>query len=351
MAEKQLTFRDLIAQNKESSFYLVVFFCFFVALVAVVLSLGVMASLTPGLLRVESHSQTSKIQPFEYHSVLSSPLEKPKINWTAAIGVGFIAGGIALAISFLGYFSGDSMILAMHGARPIQHDNDPELFNVVEEMALAAGIPMPRVYLIRDSALNAFATGRDPQHASVAITTGLREKLNREELQGVIAHEMSHIRNYDIRLMLLMAVLVGTIVMLCDLFWQLFQGGGRAGKRGGNLLMVIFVILAALLALLAPLLAQLIQLAVSRQREFLADATGVELTRNPLGLAHALRKINDDPGVLKTANRGTAHLYIANPIEKFQARAHTMFASHPPIEERIRRLEALAHVDSGGQTG
>jgi len=220
-------------------------------------------------------------------------------------------------------------------------------------MAIAAGLPMPRVYVIDDPAPNAFATGRDPQHAAVTITTGLRSKLTRDELQGVIAHEMSHVRNYDIRLMLLMAVLVGTVVMLADLFWQILRfspGGGRRSrdgdKGGGGILALVLIIVAVLLALIAPILAQIIQLAVSRQREFLADASGVELTRNPLGLANALRKIDADPHDLQVANRGTAHLYIANPIKKFEARAHTAFASHPPIKERIRRLEALAHADT-----
>src|SRR5262249_38358942 len=240
--------------------------------------------------------------------------------------------------------------LTLSHARPIEHKDDPELFNVVEEMAIAAGIPMPRIYVIADSAPNAFATGRDPQHAAVTITTGLRTKLTRDELQGVIAHEISHIRNYDSRLMLLLTVLVGTVVMLADFFWQILRfsspGGGRrsrdSSKDGGGPLALILIIIAVVLALVAPLLAQLIQLAVSRQREYLADASGVELTRYPQGLANALRKIDADPDVMSVANRGTPHLYIANPIKKFEARAHTAFASHPPIKERIRRLEALA---------
>jgi heat shock protein HtpX len=186
----------------------------------------------------------------------------------------------------------------------------------------------------------------------VAITTGLRTKLNREELQGVMAHEVSHIRNYDIRLMLLMAVLIGTVVMLADLFWQMLRWGpsdnrDTKGDRGGGIITLVLVVLAVVLALVAPVLAQIIQLAVSRQREYLADASGVELTRNPLGLAHALRKIDADPAVLRSANRGTAHLYIANPVKKFEGRASTVFASHPPMADRIRRLEALAHQAGG----
>jgi heat shock protein HtpX len=225
---------------------------------------------------------------------------------------------------------------------------------VVEEMAIAAGVPMPAVYVIHDPAPNAFATGRDPRHAAVAVTSGLRAMMTRDELQGVIAHEMSHVRNYDIRLMLMLTVLVGTLVMLCDLFWRMlfFLPGGssrrrrddRGGGGGGGIIVLVLVVLAVIMAIVAPILAQIIQLAVSRQREYLADASAVELTRYPQGLADALRKIDADPHILATANRGTAQLYIANPIKKFEARAHTMFASHPPIQERIRRLEALAGI-------
>jgi heat shock protein HtpX len=269
------------------------------------------------------------------------------------LGHALLAGGIGAVIAFLlslvAYYSGDSFVLAINQAKPIEHSDDPELFNVVEEMAIAAGIPMPAVYLMRDEALNAFATGRDPQHAAVAITTGLRSKLSREELQGVLAHEMAHIRNYDIRLMLLMAVLVGTVVMLADLFWQMlrFSDGGSSRRdkesKGGGVIMIALICVAVLLAIIAPFLAQIIQLAVSRQREYLADATAVELTRYPQGLASALRKIDQDPHELAHANRGTAHLFIANPIKKFEARANSAFASHPPMQDRIARLEALVH--------
>jgi len=325
------TFRDLIADNKRKSVLLVVLFCLFTAAVAILLALAIIAYFDPDSI---AH-----------------------INWTEGLLAGGVAAGIAFLLSLLSYYQGDQMILAISGARLIQHQDDPELFNVVEEMAIAGGIPVPKVYLIHDTAPNAFATGRDPQHAAVAITTGLRQKLNRDELQGVIAHEVSHIRNYDIRLMLLLAVLVGTIVMLADFFWQILRfsdgkgsssggsgsGSKDGGKGGGGIVVAILFIVAIILAIIAPILAQLIQLAVSRQREYLADASGVELTRNPLGLANALRKIDADPHDLKTANRGTAHLYIANPIKKFEQRANSIFASHPPIKERIARLEALVH--------
>jgi heat shock protein HtpX len=317
------TFRDLIADNKRKSFLLVVVFVLFTLAVAGILALAIIFMMDPGLV--------------------------DHMSWSTGILVGACAAAVSFLLMYLAYMSGDQFILGISGARPMEKSADPRLFNVVEEIAIAAGIPMPKVYLIHDSAPNAFATGRDPEHASVAITTGLREKLNREELQGVLAHEISHIRNYDIRLMMLLAVLIGTIVMLADFFWQIqWYSGGRSSSRSssdkgdskGWIVLVIFV-LALLLALVAPLLAQIIQLAVSRQREYLADASAVELTRNPLGLANALRKIDDDPEVLESANRGTAHLYIANPIKKFEARANSVFASHPPIKDRIRRLLAL----------
>jgi heat shock protein HtpX len=318
------TFRDLIAENKRNSAILVVVFCLFVTAFAGVIGLAILAYTNP--------------RAFAHLDVLHGLM------------IGGIGAGLSLLLSFLAYYSGDSLVLAINQAKQIQHSDDPELFNVVEEIAIAAGIPMPAVYLMHDDALNAFATGRDPQHAAVSITTGLRHRLTRDELQGVIAHEIGHIRNFDIRLMLLMAVLVGTVVMLADFFWQIlrFSGGGSSRRdkedKGGGPIIIVLIVVAILLAIIAPILAQIIQLAVSRQREYLADATAVELTRNPLGLASALRKISDDPRELLHANRGTAHLFIANPIKKFEARAKSAFASHPPIDDRIARLEALAHV-------
>jgi heat shock protein HtpX len=314
------TFRDLIAANKRNSILLVIIFVLFTTLVFLVIGLAILAYVIPDAIGT--------------------------MDVAHAFVAGLVAFGIALLLAWLGYSSGDGMILAVGGAREIERRDDPELFNVVEEMAIAAGVPMPRVYLIDDTATNAFATGRDPKHAAVAITRGLRMKLTRDELQGVMAHEMAHIRNFDIRLMLLLAVLVGAIVMLADLFMRiLWYGGGRSRRsrddKGGGLIVLVLMIFAIILAIIAPILAQLIQLAVSRQREYLADASAVEFTRYPLGLANALRKIDADPEVLETANRGTAHLYIANPIKKFEARASSMYSSHPPIKDRIARLEAL----------
>jgi heat shock protein HtpX len=256
------------------------------------------------------------------------------------------------------YYGGASLVLATSRAREITHDDAPVLFNVVEEMTIAAGLPMPKVYIIEDSAPNAFATGRDPDHASVAVTSGLLEKLNRDELQGVIAHEMSHVGNFDIRYAMLVGVLVGTTVLISDFFLRgLWFGGGRGGGRrggdGGGQLQIIMILIAIVLAILAPLFARLLQLSISRQREFLADATAVRLTRNPKGLADALEKISGDREVLEAANRATAHLYIVNPIKRFEKRSKGLFSTHPPIEERImilRAMESGGVAETSGQT-
>jgi len=257
-------------------------------------------------------------------------------------GIG-LAMVIAITMSLTAYYSGDKMILAMSRAKRIEKKDNPQLFNVVEELSIAAGLPMPAVYVIEDSAPNAFATGRDPEHAAIAITTGLLEKLNRDELQGVIAHEMSHIGNRDILYATMVGILVGTIVMVSDFFLRsFFWTGGRRRKKGGQGGGgAIVLVIAILLAILAPLFAKLLQLAVSRQREYLADATAVKLTRYPDGLASALEKIANDREVLEVANRATQHLYIVNPIKPFEKRAKSLFSTHPPIGERIARLRAM----------
>ena len=258
--------------------------------------------------------------------------------------------GIAVVIGFLAslgsYFAGDKLVLAASGAKEVDETSAPQLMNIVREMTIAANVPLPKVYVIDDSAPNAFATGRDPKHASIAITTGLLQKLDREELQGVIGHELSHVRNLDIRFSLLVGVMVGSIALLADFFLRFtFWGGGRRGGRdrdggGGGLQAVMFVV-AIVLAILAPIAARLVQLAVSRQREYLADASSVELTRNPAGLERALAKIATDKEVLEVANRATQHLYFTNPIKKFEERSNSMFATHPAIVDRINRLRAL----------
>jgi heat shock protein HtpX len=263
-----------------------------------------------------------------------------------AAGVTAFALAIGAISGVASYFSGDKLVLAVSQARAVDDASAPQLMNVVREMALAANVPMPAVYIIDDTAPNAFATGRDPAHASIAITTGLLEKLDREELQGVIAHELSHVRNFDIRFSLIVGVMVGSIALLADFFLRFTFWGGMSGRRsdrdsGGNGAAAIIAVVAIVLAILAPIIARFIQLAVSRQREYLADASGVELTRNPYGLERALAKIATDQEVLEVANRGTQHMYFTNPIKKFEARSSGLMDTHPPILDRINRLRQL----------
>ena len=265
-------------------------------------------------------------------------------DWIFSIIIAAVAAIVAFILIMFSYFGGASAVLAISKATPIQKADDPQLFNVVDELCIAAGLPMPKIYLINDTAPNAFATGRNPKNAIVAITTGLRQKLKRDELQGVMAHELSHVRNYDILFAMLMAVMVGVLVMLCDVFLRsLWFGGGRrrSSKEGGGLGQLIILIVALVLAIIAPILARIIQMSMSRQREYLADASAIELTRNPEGLAKALARISDDPEVLEVANRATASLYIVHPIKRFEKRAESIFSTHPPIKERINRLMSL----------
>jgi heat shock protein HtpX len=259
-----------------------------------------------------------------------------------------IAVGVGLVASLASYYMGDSLVLASSGAREVTAADTPQLWNVVQELAVASSLPMPRVYLIDDTAPNAFATGRDPAHASVAITVGLLQKLDREELQGVMAHELSHVRNFDIRFSLMVGVLVGSIALLADFFlrFSIWGGMGRRERRsssdsGGGGIQVVIMIAALILAVLAPIAARLVQMAVSRQREYLADASGVELTRNPYGLERALAKIALDTEPLEVANRATQHLYFENPIKAATGTSRSLFSTHPPALDRINRLREL----------
>lgn len=246
---------------------------------------------------------------------------------------------LALFISLITFFYGDKMVLGISGARPVDRRKNPYLANVVEGLAIAAGIPAPKAYIIEDSAPNAFATGRKPDNSSIAVTTGLLEKLNRLELEGVIAHEMSHIKNFDIRYATLVAILVGTVALLSDWMRRSFfyRGRRKKGGAGGG----VIVLIALVLAILAPIVAQLIRFALSRQREYLADANGALLTRYPEGLASALEKISKDTEPLEAANKATAHLYIVNPLLEHRGKLNTLFSTHPPAEERIRRLRSM----------
>jgi len=249
-----------------------------------------------------------------------------------------IAGGLAVA----GYYGSDNITLAISHARPVTKEEFPFLCNAVEGLSIAAGLPTPRCYVIDDTAPNAFATGHNPKNSVVCVTTGLLQKMNRVELEGVIAHEMSHIKNYDIRLQTLVVVMVGIAALLSDWVFRSFWWGGR--RRGGRVkggAGTIFLAVGLVLAALSPLIAQLIRLAISRKREFLADASGAMLTRYPAGLASALRKIAADTEPLEVANKATAHLYIVNPLKDLKGAVNKLFSTHPPIEERISALEKM----------
>ncbi len=262
-------------------------------------------------------------------------------------GSGLSWAGIALifsGISSLGsYYWSDKLVLAMSGAQEIAEKDDPELFHTVENLCIGAGLPQPRIYIINDSAPNAFATGRDPQHAVICVTTGLLEKLDKLELEGVIAHELSHVKDYDTRLMGIVAVLVGTVAFLADWFMRSLWWGRRDDRDERGSFQSVLIILGIIFAILSPVIATLIQLALSRRRELLADASGALLTRYPEGLARALEKISRDKDVLEAASNATAHLYIVNPFKgkDFSAWFSGLFDTHPPIEERIRLLRAM----------
>jgi heat shock protein HtpX len=247
------------------------------------------------------------------------------------------AATLSTIMSISSYYFSDKIVLATSGAKPVTKESHAELFNVLENLSIGSGIPMPKLYLIHDSSPNAFATGRDPEHAVVAVTTGLLEKLTRTELEGVLAHELSHIKNFDIRLMAVVAVIVGSIAFLADVY---LRSMWSKGNRKGN---GVLLLAGLVLSLLSPIIATIMQLAISRKREFLADASGALLTRYPDGLASALEKIAADKKPLDRANNATAHLYISNPF-KNKSGTHlftSLFNTHPPIEERIRILRSM----------
>jgi heat shock protein HtpX len=266
-----------------------------------------------------------------------------------ANGYGFSWAGIALIISGImslgSFYYGDKLVLFMSNAMPMAENDNPSLYHTVENLCIGAGLPKPKIYLINDSAPNAFATGRDPKHAIVCVTSGLLDKLNRLELEGVLAHELSHVKNYDTRLMAITAVLVGSVTLLADWFTRSLWWGGRSrGNRdeGGNR-ETVFFFFGIILAFLSPIIATLIQLAISRKREFLADASGALLTRYPEGLASALEKISRDREPLEVANNATAHLYIVNPFKGKDVTSWFtgLFNTHPPVEERIKILRSM----------
>ena len=271
------------------------------------------------------------------------------------IGVGYVFAGamqnsailygciiFSVIMSFSSYWWSDKIVLAMSGAKEINHDNNRELYHIVENLCITAGLPVPKIYIIQDTAPNAFATGRDPEHGVICLTTGIIQKLEKVELEGVIAHELSHIGNRDILLSTVVVILVGFITLLADWFrhWAFYGGKSRDNDSGGGQLRMILMIAAIVLSILAPIAAMLMQLAISRKREFLADASGVLLTRYPDGLARALEKISKDTEPLEAANRATAHLYITNPFKG--KKVSKLFMTHPPIEERIKALRGIS---------
>lgn len=254
----------------------------------------------------------------------------------------YVVVAVSMVQAWASYYFADRIALMVSGAKELKRNDAKDLFRVAENLAIAAGIPMPRLYLIDDTAPNAFATGRDPAHASLAVTRGLLEKLDKPELEGVMAHEISHVTNYDIRLSTLVVVLVGVVALASDWFLRMmWWGSGRRrsnSEGGGN---AILLIIGLILALLAPLAATMIQLAISRKREFLADASGALLTRYPEGLARALEKIAADREPLEVANKATAHLYFENPLKNYAGAVNGLFSTHPPAAERIRILRTM----------
>lgn len=259
-----------------------------------------------------------------------------------SLGMMGIFGIVSMVYALISYFASGSIALAITGAKEIQKKDNPTLYNVVENLSIATGVPTPRIFLIEDTALNAFATGRSPKHASVAITRGLLEKLDKAELEGVMAHELAHIQNYDIRLQSVIVGLIGLIALLSDIFLRsLHQGRRRSDSDSkGNL---VFILVGIALAILAPIIGKIMHLAISRQREYLADASGALITRYPEGLARALEKIKADKEPLEAANKATAHMYIENPLrnEKEGKWLNGIFASHPDIDDRISRLRGM----------
>lgn len=269
-----------------------------------------------------------------------------------APGARIVALPLALVFATLGpligYYNSDKIILRMSAARPATREEHLFLKNTVEGLSIAAGIPQPKLYVIEDTAPNAFATGRNPEHAVIAVTTGLLQKLNRREIEGVLAHEMSHIKNYDTLLGSVAVVLVGVVALLSDWMFRTFwyaprrsRRRDRSGGRGGGQAQAIILVLAIVMAILAPIIAQLLRLAVSRRRELLADAHGAFLTRYPEGLASALAKLDADTEPLEVANKSTAHLYIINPLREHASFLNNMFSTHPSTQERIAALRAM----------
>ncbi len=260
---------------------------------------------------------------------ISFLLETQVIVWVAVI--------FAVLINFFAYWYSDKIVLKMSGAKPIEKSDNPELYRILENLSITAGLPMPKLYIINEPQPNAFATGRDPKHGVIAVTTGLLEKLEKVEIEGVLAHELAHIGNRDVLLSTIIVILVGMVVIMTDFFFRVSLGGGR---NSSGKLAVVMIVISLVLMILAPLFAQIMKMAISRKREFLADSSGALLTRYPDGLARALEKIASDPNSMTRANDATAHMYISNPFRggDKMSKLHKLFMTHPPVEERIKAL-------------
>src|SRR3989344_4266805 len=269
--------------------------------------------------------------------VFAQAMQSPGILYAAVI--------FSLVMNVGSYWFSDKLVLAMSGAKPVQKRDAPELYRIIENLAITAGLPMPKVYIMNDPAPNAFATGRNKDHAVVAVTTGILERLDKQELEGVLAHELSHIGNRDMLVSSIAVVLVGFVALLSDFFMRftMFGGHGRSNDRGDGRVQGIFMIVGVILAILAPVIASLMRLAAARKRELLADASGALLTRNPEGLASALLKISQDPRQMKMAHNATAHLFIANPFKSKNGVGFItkLFMTHPPVEERVKALREM----------
>lgn len=300
-----MTHYQLVAKNKQRSFVIIFFFIGFIALASYLMVRG-----------------------FGYSLDL--------VFWALLISIG---------TSFFSYYYSDKIILGISGAKEAKRQEFFDFYTVTENICLGQKMPLPKLYVIEDSAMNAFATGRNPEHAVVCATTGLLNRLNRSEVEAVVAHELSHVRNYDILLMSIVSVLVGLIALLADWLLRIsFWGGGRKKDNDSGQLGAIIAFLAIILAILSPFIAQLIQLAISRRREFLADASAVEMTKNPEGLIKALNKISLDQEPLEAANKATAHLYISDPLKNTKGAVHAfakLFNTHPPVTERIQALSQM----------
>jgi heat shock protein HtpX len=296
--------------------------------------------------RISANKRTTWFMLIAFVVILTALIGVIAFALGFGLGIVGVAGVALIVYAVVSYWISTSVVLSISGAHEVTKEEEWEFVRRVENLAIGSGLPMPKTWVLEDSAPNAFATGRDPKHSHVVVTRGLLEKLEPIELEGVLAHEMSHIGNYDIRVMTVATVLVGLVALVSDFFlrWSFLGAGGRRGSRdkgGGGGMAILLIILAIVAAILAPLVAQAIKFAISRQREYLADASGALLSRHPEALARALEKIAMDPEPLEAANKATAHLYFSNPLRDHGSFLNNMFNSHPPVEERIARLRSM----------